>query len=612
MKLSGRWKILGRLAVLAAFVAPTQGSTQRKTVPPLTVAEVMGYDPADLPSFEEAMARRPKVAPDVAVADVPQTIDIDMSIENPELAVVEGVQPEDMFPEMAALEPDTEKVAAAMHQSYVEMVAESILSKRRLAFEFIANQESNEYTVMDNGFVRQDPISNPYFCSAGALTWGWGTMIPFEKASAMKGKKDASKDAPEIPQKGGYQVAKEGRALLDILVVLDKDDNNRPLTLEEKQRLALDLREAWISAGRPKDWLHTAYVHPDFQHRGKNMHLFTRYAATPESCWNALCFEAGEKLDKMDGVENTTFIQTMAADSSYRRGFAGLTRSSEYTHLKDNVITEADAGNTPTFQRNRARKLVMELHDLVKSNPFSANDTEERREAQFRFLTVQAIAISVQHYRREIINHNADVPLKVALASHLAVVQLAEDAKGYPLTAEEMKTACQYADNLIYGGFFKLRQNADLTPAMREDAILLTADIAQRQSEAAMAALKKYEPIILPRSIEFPNARSVLPTMTPDWYQGPDPLLSALCTVSNVAIGRLKAVDAVKKGGTGRSAAGSIDMLSEPTYAARSFGVELVPTKEMREETRPVKVTPKSVEAKGKPQRSSKRRGSSR
>ncbi len=549
MRFSGRWKVLGKMMVLATLTTAFQQDVPNHLFGTERNATARMYEKPKPQTIEDILSRLFIGKTDIAVADVPMApIDLAHDIEAP---VADEIPLDTDTSEMLAVELDEDRLTAAMQRTYIEMLAEASLAKRNLVYNFIANQESNKFTILDDGFVRQDPILNFYFCPAGGLTIGYGTLIPFEKNKRA--------------------VAREGIELLDKLVILDTRDNNRPLTLDEKKQLALDLRASWVSAGCPTDWKDTAYIHPDFQDRGENMDLFVRYRATPESSWDAMCFEVGQKLDRMDGVEITTFIQTIAADSVYRRGYTGLTESSEYDHLQRNVITQEDAENTPTYQRNLARNLVMQLHDLQKQNPFNLADSDAKQAAQFRFLMVQTIALSVQHYKTEIQNGNDDVPLKVSLVARLAAVQMAENVAGRPLNVDDIQRICSYTDDLIYRGFFAARDRTDLDADMREDAVLLTADVMLRQSQAALGALKTHTASLLPQSEE---------------NQGQDTVLLAIQSTLNLSVQRLQAVADV---GNGRRVKTNLNAamssLAEPVYAARSLGILLKPSSDSAEKT---------------------------
>lgn len=287
--------------------------------------------------------------------------------------------------------------------------------------------ESTLFSVDDHNYVHSCPYDCFYFCTADALTIGYGLKIEFDKE----------------------KIAPEGIKALQSLTLLS---NGRALTLDEKIQLAYNCVK------RKKEYNKNNTPHlKKLRFEKQKEILFPNGAPTlsQENALQASQIEFSEKREKLlkrnPFLADSYFSQALGTDLAFQHGNTGVTSKSYYKNAKKGVLLShiSDGKN----DRLKVRKLLCLLAYKYRQNRLKQKSEFMSKEEQNAF-TLFAIQEYFSSFKEDILARNPYSILLMEKYMTLVMMQNKRSEQNRELNNAEINECVQKARTLVYDELF--------------------------------------------------------------------------------------------------------------------------------------------------------------
>ena len=326
--------------------------------------------------------------------------------------------------------PSKEDVVNFIEHQKQLIQEEEIASRYNLTRSLMAPTyliESTRYSVDNNNVVHSKPMECFYFCSANALTIGYGLKIEFN----------------------GDKLAPEG---IEALRSLDITINGRHLSQEEKKNLAYQC----IKKRNDYDKSHSPNL-SQMRYEAQVDILFPndRPIISTENALASAQIEYSEKQENLlrrnPFLGNSFYSQALGTDLAYQYGNAGVTKCSYYKCAKKNTLaSQIVAGHA---DRLKVRKFLCALaykhwqdQTKRKSKPITPAEQNE--------FTLFAIQKYFELFKDGIMSRSPYHILLMEKMMTLVMMQHQQDIQTMPLYSFQIKECEKQAHQLVYHDLF--------------------------------------------------------------------------------------------------------------------------------------------------------------
>ncbi len=313
-------------------------------------------------------------------------------------------------------------------------IAERDQLKMRQLMALTCSSESTSVTLDENGIVHSTPCESFYFCSANALTIGYGTKIEYKNG----------------------KICPEGIAVLE---QLDLKRNGRSLTMDEKKQMVhtcFQRRNTHDNrAGTPLKKMSPEKQKPI---------LFNKNDYASVNVENAYTVAQNEYADKMDKLltankylGSSYLLLALSTDFAYQYGNHGVTKFDIYK--VNGPITLSNLKNASSFapdkdnERRMVRRLILEMAIQNAKDKKARGNKPATPESQAVFY-MTALKKFTETFDKGIMEREEQKIVLMEQFMTLIMMQCIHNVKGEELTTEDLKTAKDQAHKLVYDELF--------------------------------------------------------------------------------------------------------------------------------------------------------------
>ncbi len=326
--------------------------------------------------------------------------------------------------------PTKEEVFDFIEQQKELIKEEQIVSRYNVTRSLMAPTyliESTRYSVDANNVVHSKPMECFYFCSANALTIGYGLKIEFN----------------------GDKLAPEGIAALRSL---DIKINGRTLSQEEKENLAYQC----IKRRNEYDKTHSPNL-SQMRYEAQVDILFPndRPVISIENALSSAQIEYSEKQENLlrrnPFLGNSFYSQALGTDLAYQYGNTGVTKCVYYQNAKKGALSsQIVAGHA---DRLKVRKFLCALaykhwQDQVKRKSKPITPAEQNA------FTLFAVQKYFELFKEGIMSRSPYHILLMEKMMTLVMMQHQQDIQTAPLYSFQIKECENQAHQLVYHDLF--------------------------------------------------------------------------------------------------------------------------------------------------------------
>lgn len=416
--------ILGGLLTGTTFVSSTKGDKDMPSEIKITTTPNIEKTPKQTPSSDIDLNQESSDLKKEELHDkIKTSIAVSEDISKTTHSKLAGIFKSISFP----TKKEIKEALAAAHKAIIEEQELMCKNLERRLMAPTALIESTLFRVDDHNYVHSIPHECFYFCTADALTIGYGLKIEFK----------------------GDKPAPEGIAALDTLTIAL---NGKTLSLDEKINLACDCVKRKNEYNRQGK---TPLRKMSFENQREILFPKGVPSISRENALDSAQIEYHEKREKLLSrnpfLANSYFSQALGTDLAYQYGNYGVTKKKYYKNgKKANLSKDISDG---TGDRLKVRKFLCCMAYKYHQDSLKRKSAPMSKEEQNAF-TLYAVQEYFNLFETSIMQRS---PYSILLMENLMTLVFMQNMKSeqqYELTNQQIDECAQKAKQLVYYDLF--------------------------------------------------------------------------------------------------------------------------------------------------------------